>query len=116
MAISTRKPASPALNGNPNKPSRTTTKKPAAKPKRSADKRQATAATKPTTKVECILALLRRPKGATIAELMKATGWQGHSVRGFISATIKKKLGLNVLSEKDDASARRYRIADSTKA
>jgi uncharacterized protein DUF3489 len=56
-----------------------------------------------------VVTLLRRPKGATLAELMKATGWQAHSVRGAISGAIKKKLKLAVLSEKS-GDVRTYRI------
>jgi hypothetical protein len=68
--------------------------------------------TKPApTKADKILALLRRPKGGTIVELSKATEWQEHSVRGFLSGTLKKRKGLDVLSEKDDKGVRRYRIA-----
>lgn len=71
--------------------------------------KKATAAT--STKAERILILLRRPTGATVAELSKVAGWQEHSVRGFISGTLKKRKGLDVLSEKDDKGVRRYRIA-----
>lgn len=56
-----------------------------------------------------VVALLKRPKGATIADLTKATGWQPHSVRGVISGAIKKKLKLAVLSEKA-GDIRTYRI------
>jgi hypothetical protein len=56
-----------------------------------------------------VVALLKRPKGTTIAQLMKATGWQAHSVRGAISGTIKKKLKLAVSSEKV-GDVRTYRI------
>ena len=65
------------------------------------------------TKSDKIICLLRRPSGATIANLQKATGWQAHSVRGFLSATVKKRLGLELLNEKDDRAVRRYRITES---
>ena len=70
----------------------------------------------PATKSEKIIQLLKRPSGATIAELQNVTSWQAHSVRGFLSGTVKKKLGLNVVSEKDEAYERRYRIANETRA
>ena len=73
-------------------------------------------ATAPTTKAELILSLLRRPKGASISDLSKATGWQAHSVRGFLSGTLKKKMGLAVVSEKDTKGVRRYRIAKDAAA
>jgi Protein of unknown function (DUF3489) len=57
-----------------------------------------------------ITALLNRPDGATIAELMKITGWQSHSIRGFLSGTPKKRKGLVVSSQKDEAGVMRYRI------
>jgi len=56
-----------------------------------------------------VVALLRRPDGATLPDLMAATGWQAHSVRGAIAGAIKKKLGLVVTSTKSDAG-RVYRI------
>ncbi len=65
------------------------------------------------TKGDKVVALLRRSKGATIAELSKATGWQNHSVRGFLSGTVKKRMGLELLSEKDDKGLRRYRITNA---
>jgi len=61
-------------------------------------------------KTGVILDLLRRPEGTTISDLCVATGWQAHSVRGALSGTIKKKLGLQLLSEKTEAG-RVYRIA-----
>ncbi len=54
---------------------------------------------------------MRQRGGATIVELMAATGWQAHSVRGFLSGTVKKRMNLNVLSEKNDKGTRHYRIA-----
>ena len=60
-----------------------------------------------TTKV---LDLLKRPGGATGKELMKATGWQPHSVRGFLSGTVGKKMGLAVTSTKSEDGERNYSI------
>jgi hypothetical protein len=62
-----------------------------------------------SSKLARVIALLRRKGGANIAEISKATGWQAHSVRGAISGTIKKKLGLMVSSENVD-DIRTYRI------
>jgi len=64
------------------------------------------------SKAAKILELLKRPGGATSKELMKATGWQPHSVRGFLSGTVGKKMGLTVTSTKGEDGERRY----STKA
>jgi len=61
------------------------------------------------TKTAKILALLKRPGGASLKQLRKATGWQAHSVRGFLSGTLKKKMGLRVASAKLQGQ-RTYRI------
>lgn len=68
------------------------------------------------TKAEAVLKKLRSAKGATIEALMEVTGWQAHSVRGFLSGTVKKKLGLTIDSEIGKDGVRRYRIADSHQA
>src|ERR1043166_3053505 len=81
----------------------------AKKSKSAAAKKQARTEVAAGGKLGKVVALLRRPKGATIAELVKTTGWQSHSVRGAISGAIKKKLKLSVLSEKVGA-VRTYRI------
>lgn len=62
------------------------------------------------TKQAQIIALLERPEGATIAEIVAATSWQAHSARGLISGVLKKKLGLVVGSTKEDGRGAVYRI------
>ncbi len=64
------------------------------------------------TKQALLIGLLKRKTGATIDEIVEAIGWQAHSVRGAISGTLKKKLGLAVSSEKTDGRGRVYRIAE----
>jgi len=66
--------------------------------------------TRDGSKVAQVLDMLKRPEGATLKGLMKATDWQAHSVRGFLSGTIRKKLGLNVVSTKADDGERTYSI------
>ena len=66
--------------------------------------------TRDGSKAAKILDLLKRPEGATAKELMKATGWQPHSVRGFLSGTVSKKLGLAVTSTKGEDGERTYSV------
>ena len=68
--------------------------------------------TRDNTKQATILAMLRRPEGATIPLICEATGWQSHTVRGFFAGAFKKKLGLALVSEKTKGTDRVYRIAD----
>ena len=63
------------------------------------------------SKQDDVIAMLRRPEGATVDEVASATGWQRHTVRGVFSGTLKKKLGLTVASSKEERG-RVYRIAE----
>ena len=67
------------------------------------------------SKQDAVIAMLRRPEGATVDEVASATGWQRHTVRGVFSGTLKKKLGLIVASAKEERG-RVYRIAVSEQA
>lgn len=102
----TSSPVAVASAANP-KPSRKSTLAPA---------RKGETAIKgsPVSKTEVVLKKLRIPRGATAAALMELTGWQAHSVRGFLSGTVRKKLGLEVLSEVGKDGTRRYRISDQS--
>ena len=64
----------------------------------------------PDSKQSRVVAMLQAPAGATIAGMMKATGWQKHSVRGFLAAVVRKRLKLKLTSEKVDGN-RVYQIA-----
>jgi hypothetical protein len=96
----------------PKAATRSTARK-AAKPvsrKRSAPASSRSAAG-PETKHARVVAMLRKPAGATIAAIMAATDWQQHSVRGFLAGVVRKKLGLNLVSDQTD-KGRVYRIKD----
>ncbi len=62
------------------------------------------------TKKQTCIELLKRPKGASLAELQKAIGWQAHSVRGLLSGTVRKLNGVILVSEQAGCGERRYRI------
>jgi hypothetical protein len=96
----------PAVASSKAKPTRTADAK--AKAERGRNNADAVRA---GSKMAKILELLKRPKGATLNEIMKATAWQAHSVRGFLSGTVRKKLGLLVDSVKHDDATRTYRIS-----
>ena len=65
---------------------------------------------RPGTKLAALVMALRRPQGATSLQLMLATGWQPHTVRGAISGMLRKKLGLNVVLAHNDTGERVYRV------
>lgn len=103
-----------------NAPKTTRTKKAAAAKKPGPKRRpikssvvKATAAppkSRPEIKQAILIARMQRKDGATIDELVRATGWQAHSVRGAISGTLKKKLGLSVISERVEGRGRVYSV------
>ncbi len=98
-----------STKARPKQRSRRAERKPSgAKPKG----RTSPPAVRPGTKQALLIDLLKRKKGATIEEIVEATGWQAHSVRGAISGALKKKLGLAVTSEKVRARGRVYRIVE----
>ena len=62
------------------------------------------------TKQALVIEMLRRPEGATIAEIVEATSWASHTTRGFLAGALKKKRGLTVVSEKEESRGRVYRL------
>jgi hypothetical protein len=66
--------------------------------------------TERVTKHDRVLELLSQRNGTTIPEMIEATGWQQHSVRGFLAGTVKRKLGYTLTSSKSEGELRRYRI------
>jgi len=83
-------------------------------------KSKARSATEPATagkqelgtgsKAAAVIALLKNKRGVTIPEMMEVTGWQSHSVRGFLAGSLRKRHGLEVTSEKRSGEERRYRL------
>ena len=66
--------------------------------------------TRDNSKQAQVIAMLRRPEGATIAQICEVTGWQSHTVRGTLAGTFKKKLGLEITSTKDTGAERVYKV------
>jgi hypothetical protein len=91
--------AAPAKTGKPAKPAKAAKKPATAKVPREFSKKA------------IVLDMLKRKAGATMAEIAKATDWQNHTIRGFISGTLTKKMGLAIESTKSESGDRTYRIA-----
>lgn len=89
--------------GTNNAPAAETTTAPAKTPR-----------TRENSKQAQMIELLKRPDGATLNQLVEVTGWQAHTVRGAMAGALKKKLGLNIESEKTDGQERKYRITTTT--
>ena len=108
--VATNAPAETNLKGRPGRAKRSSSKK-AAAPTAKATK-ASSGRPNPDTKQDRVVALLQQPRGATLDVLVNATGWQKHSVRGFLAGTVRKKLKLPLISEKVDG-IRTYRIGAS---
>ena len=78
---------------------------------KAASTKESAAVPREFSKKAIVLEMLRRKEGATLAEIMSQTGWQSHSVRGFLSGTIVKKMGLPVESTKNEQGERRYSVS-----
>jgi hypothetical protein len=87
--------------------------KAAPKTEASGEGEQAAPRTRENSKQAQVIAMLKRPEGATIAQICEATNWQAHTVRGTFAGAFKKKLGLTITSDKAEGGARVYRIAES---
>ncbi|MCL9846053.1 DUF3489 domain-containing protein [Ralstonia solanacearum] len=66
--------------------------------------------TRANSKQAQVIAMLARPEGATVKQICEATGWQAHTVRGAFAGTFKKRLGLTIISDKQDDGERVYRV------
>ena len=102
--------AQPAATKKAKASKKTAKAKKAATPKKAAKANKAKGTPKSGSKAAFVLDLMKRKEGATLAEIAKATDWQNHTVRGFVSGHVTKKLKLKVESTKSEAGERTYRI------
>ena len=122
-SVSEQNPIAPAAESQapPNKPRKAEPRNDKALPKASSSRkaiqrqrpgqrRQESATVRKGSKTAKILALLERSGGATAKELIKATGGQPHSVRGFLSGVVSQKMGLKIRASKDESGERRYAV------
>ena len=108
MIPSTKSAATPAAtDAKPSRPSKPSAKRRNAKTKLA----KQSSAPKRGSKTAKILALLKGPGGVSLMQLQKATDWRAHSVRGFLSGAVKKKMGLRLISAKLADGTRTYRIS-----
>jgi hypothetical protein len=106
----TRKAPPEAQNGSEAASKQSRRVKPASRKKtKDENLRHSSKSSRGSSKQDRVIEMLQRPQGAAITTIMKATGWQQHSVRGFFAAVVRKKLGLNLGSEKS-GNVRAYRI------
>jgi hypothetical protein len=106
----TKSTSAPAKKDEPAAAQRAHAARPKAKPARKAARAKKPTPARRGSKTAKILDLLKRSGGVTLKELIKATGWQSHSVRGFLSGTVGKKMGIPVESSRRTDGERAYRL------
>jgi hypothetical protein len=109
MSTKSKRATAKAARKNPSQKNRSKGK--ATSKAAKASGRMTNSGVRPNSKLATVIAMLSRKEGATIEQVVKATGWQAHSVRGALSGAIKKKLGRTVVSAKTDGT-RSYRITN----
>jgi len=107
---STTNPPKTKLAQHPKRKPRAKTKAPTTRTKVRVPRGPMPVSPRPGSKTAKVLALLKRPQGAGLKELLRATGWQPHSVRGFLSGIVARKMGLKVNSSKTESGERRYAV------